>query len=93
MAAKKSSQYVTEIKKSIESGIVRIGTNSTMKNVKTGLVSKVFVTKNCPDSVRNDLSYYKKIKDFEIVEIPLSNEELGNICKKPFSISVLGLVK
>jgi large subunit ribosomal protein L30e len=93
MAAKKSSQYIIEIKKNLEEGNIKIGTNSTMKSLKTGLIKKVFVTKNCPDTVKNDLSYYKKIKDFEIADIPLTNEELGNICKKPFSISILGLVK
>ena len=93
MAAKKASQYVTEIKKNLEAGNIKIGTNTTMKGIKTGKVAKVFVTKNCQDSVKEDLAQYKRIKDFEIVEIPLTNEELGNICKKPFSISILGLAK
>ena len=93
MAAKKSAQYATDIKKQIEAGSMSIGTNSTMKNIKLGKVSKVYLTKNCPDSIRKDIAHYQQISGYEIVELPISNEELGSICKKPFSISLLGLVK
>ena len=93
MAGKETSAPLQEIKKNLTSGKLTFGTNSTLKSIKTGKITKVFVTKNCPDHVRKDLATYKGIKEFEIIEMPLTNEELGSICKKPYSVSLLGLIK
>lgn len=93
MAKKKKESNVDEIKKNLEKGNLIFGTQMTMKSLKLGNVEKVFVTKNCPAEVKKDVMSYSNIGKFEVVELESTNEELGVICKKPFSISVIGLLR
>ena len=91
--AKKAADYVIEIRKLLESNKIVIGTDEVMKLLKLGKISKVFITSNCPDSVKEDLEKYAGISKAEVVQLDIPNEELGVVCKKPFSISVAAIVK
>ncbi|MAE42958.1 50S ribosomal protein L30 [Candidatus Woesearchaeota archaeon] len=83
----------TEIKKLVKTKNLVIGTEKTIKNLKLGKVEKVIVSSNCPERVFNDLSHYSKLSKTETIKVLYPNEELGVICKKPFSISVLSILK
>ena len=91
--AKKLDNNVIEIQKSIESKKVVIGTERTIKLIKTGAASKVFLSSNCPEEILADVDYYQKISPFEVVKLKIPNVELGAVCRKPFAISVLTIIK
>jgi large subunit ribosomal protein L30e len=82
-----------DIKKMLKSKKLVIGTEKTLKNLKKGNTSKVYLTANCPKSIKDDIKNYAKLNKAELVELNLPNDELGVICKKPFSISVLSVAK
>ena len=82
-----------EIKQIIKKGQDVIGTKEVLKQLKLGTISKVFVTVNCPDEIKESIAHYAGIASVEIVNLKQPNDELGILCKKPFSISVLGLKK
>lgn len=82
-----------DIKKMLKSSKVVIGTEKTIKNLKLGKVQKILVSSDCPLSVEKDIKYYAKLSGAEFFKVDYPNEELGVICKKPFSISVLSLLK
>ena len=82
-----------EIKKILKSGSIIIGTERTIKNLKLGRVQKVLITSNCPLRVEKYISYYAGLSGAEIYKLDYPNDELSVICKKPFSISVLALLK
>ncbi|HIH42193.1 TPA: 50S ribosomal protein L30e [Candidatus Woesearchaeota archaeon] len=84
---------VTEIKKAIEVGKIVIGTQRTLKSLKLGRLKKIFLANNCPQRTKDDIEYYSKIANVEVVNLEEPNEELGTICKKQFSISVLSIPK
>ncbi len=84
---------VADLKKILKGENVIIGTQRTMKELKRGAIEKVFLTSNCPSSVEQDIDHYTKIGSVEKIKIPIPNSELGVICKKPFSISVVSLLK
>jgi len=69
-----------------------IGTDATLKKIRLGKIAKVYLSKNCPKDTQKDLEKYSKMTNIEIVPLEKSNEELGVVCKKPFSISVLGVL-
>jgi large subunit ribosomal protein L30e len=83
----------TELKKVLKGENVIIGTERTMKELKRGNVERVFVSSNCPALVEGDIDYYTRLGSVEKVKLPIPNEELGVICKKPFSISIISLMK
>ena len=84
---------VEEIKKIIKDKKAVIGTNAVLKGLKLGKVSKVFVTINCPEDIKESVKHYAELSKAEVIEIEQPNDELGILCKKPFSISLLGLSK
>lgn len=90
MAKKMNS---VEIKKMVKAGNIIIGTIRTLKSLKLGKIGKVLVSSNCPARVENSLNYYAASSNAEIYKIDYPNDELGVICKKPFSISVLGVLR
>ena len=83
----------TEIKKLIKSKDLVIGSERTIRNLKLGKVEKVLISSNCPEKVLGDVNYYSGLSKAETIRVPYPNEELGVICKKPFSISVLSILK
>jgi large subunit ribosomal protein L30e len=90
--AKKPSSPA-EIRKLAESGKLVMGTERAIKQLKQGKVKKVFITSNCPGDVRENVKRYARLSKVEVTELEIPNDELGVICKKPFSISIAGVVK
>ena len=82
-----------EIKKMLKLGSIIIGTEKTLKNLKLGRVQKVLVSSNCPEKVEKDITYCAGLSGAEFHKLDYPNDELSVICKKPFSISVLSLLK
>jgi large subunit ribosomal protein L30e len=78
-----------ELRTAIKEATVAFGTEETIKRLKNGNVKKVFLASNCPESTRKKIEYYAKIGKVELVKLDVPNDEIGMICKKPFSISVL----
>jgi len=83
----------TDIKKIIKTKNLVIGTARTIKNLKLGRVEKIIISSNCTEGVINNLNYYAGLSKAETVKVNYPNDELGIICKKPFSISVLSILK
>ncbi|MEK6827998.1 MAG: ribosomal L7Ae/L30e/S12e/Gadd45 family protein [Nanoarchaeota archaeon] len=82
-----------EIKKMLKAGNIVIGTERAMKNLKLGKVQKVLMSSNCPARVESNINYYAGLSGAELYKLDYPNDELSVICKKPFSISVLALLK
>jgi len=82
---------VAEIKRIVRSKKVIIGTERTLKKIRTGKVKKVLLSANCPESVKKDILRYQKISPFEVIPLQYQNDEMGNLCKKPFAVSVLAV--
>jgi len=83
----------TEIKKLIGSDKLIIGTTKTVKELKLGRLKKVYLTLNCPDKVKKNIEHYGKLVETDIEVINIPNSELGVLVKKPFSISVMSVLK
>ncbi len=82
-----------EIKKMLKAGNMIIGTEKAIKSLKLGRVQKVMLSSNCPEQVEKDINHYAGLGGAESVKLDYPNDELSVICKKPFSISVLALLK
>jgi len=82
-----------EIRKLLGEKRLVIGTERTMKMVRQGRLAKVYLSSNCPPKLKEDLNRYCGMGSIECQELPVANEELGVWCKKPFAISILGVLK
>jgi len=84
--------YSNEIKKLLTQKKLVIGTNQVMKGIRQKSLKKVFVSSNCPKTVLDDLEKFSSLSKTEIVKLEIPNEELGTICKKPFLVSIVGVI-
>ena len=89
----KISEDLGEIKDNLKSDKLVFGTERTMKLFKNKKLSKVFVSLNTDEETMKDIIYYSGFVDTKIVKLDVRNDELGVFCKKPFFISVIGLMK
>ena len=89
----KKLSELEEIKKNLKSDKLVIGTSSCIKNLKLGKLSKIFVSSNTPQTTVLDIKQYKKLTDIDFIQLDVPNDELGMFCKKPYSVSVIGLLK
>ncbi len=82
---------IAEIKKLIGTKKLIIGAQRTLKRVREGKMDKIFLSSNSP--YKKDFEYYNKIGKVKVIQLEYANDELGDICKKPYAISVLGILK
>jgi len=80
---------INEFKTIIKKEKMVFGTERTTKLLKLGKVKHVFLAKNCPERVQKEIMYYAKLAKIDASVVNKTNEELGVLCKKQFSISVL----
>lgn len=80
-----------EIKKLLGTKNLIIGTERTIKLLKKGELKKVFIAKNAAEETKKDIEYYAELSGVEIENLNETNEEIGILCKKSFSISVIGM--
>lgn len=81
------------IRKLLEDGKLVIGTERTLKLLRAGKIAEVFFSSNCAAKVRETLARYCGLGSVPCTELPFPNEELGVVCKKPFAISVVGVLR
>lgn len=64
-----------------------LGLDLTLKKIRRQEVSKVYVASN--SHAKKDLLSLGKTMGVEVVIVEENSKELGVLCKKPFSVSVI----
>ena len=90
--AKAVSDVSVDLKKTLASGKLVMGADETIKLLRQGKLKRVFVASNCAPLVKSDLEQLCKTGNIDLVELGKSNEEIGILCKKPFAVSVVGVM-
>jgi large subunit ribosomal protein L30e len=85
--------YEDEIRKLLTSKKLIIGEDEVLKNARKGTLVKVYVASNAKELLLKDLDRYGKISGFVVMDTKIPNDELGTVCKKPYSISTIGILK
>jgi ribosomal protein L30E len=68
-----------------------IGKQETIKQLRTGKLTEVLVAANFDD--KETIQKLAKLTETQMQVLSQKNDELGALCKKPFSISIIGLKK
>ena len=77
-----------KLKKAINDKKLKYGTDETLKAIRKGQAKIVFISSNCPDELRLRIEKYGNVVGFDLVKLEINNEELGAVCKKPFTINM-----
>lgn len=84
---------IKEIKDIIKKGKVIFGSEQAIKSAKKGELKTAFLASNCKQEIKDDLSKYANISEFGLIQLEIDNRDLGTIAKKPFSVSVIGVLR
>ncbi|MBU0666631.1 MAG: ribosomal L7Ae/L30e/S12e/Gadd45 family protein [Nanoarchaeota archaeon] len=84
---------ISELKKLLKSENILIGTDRVLKNLRKGLIERIVISSNCSDEVVDEIKHLASLNKSVVESLNIPNEELGTLCKKPFSVSVLGFLK
>jgi large subunit ribosomal protein L30e len=85
--------YEEDIRKLLTTKKLVIGEDEVLKHARNGKLDKVYHASNMNSLVLADLQRYGKISHFEVLDTKVPNDDLGTVCKKPFSISTIGVLK
>ena len=90
--AKSVVEGVSEVKKLMTASRLVLGSDETVKLLRQCKLARVFVSTNCSPQMRSDLEQACKIAGIDVVELNQTSEEIGVLCKKPFAVSVVGVL-
>ena len=82
-----------EIKKIIKERKTVIGREQVLRQLKKGKLESIYLTSNIDENTRKMIEKFCSISGIGANTIPFNNQELGTLCKKPFPVSILGVVK
>ena len=93
MAKEIVDKQIESLRKLLGTKKIIIGTEKTIKALKSGKIEKVYLASNCEANAAEKIKYSCKLAKADFVKLDYPNDELGTLCKKPFSISVIGFLK
>ena len=80
-----------DIQAAMKSGKVIIGFRESVKSLKSGDVKSVIVSNNIPDNIKKDIEHNTKLSGVKLEVFEGSSKDLGVVCGKPFSVTVLAI--
>ncbi len=79
---------IEDIKRELKSGKLVFGKRETVALLRQGKIVRVLLASNCPQTIEQDMK--TAASGVPVEKLPIPNDELGVVCKKQFTISVLG---
>ncbi len=77
------------IRVAVETGKVILGSNKSIQAIKLGNGELVVMAANAPKNLKEDVEVYSKLSEMPVHIFDGSSVDLGSICGKPFTVSVL----
>ena len=84
--------YLNELKSSVASKKVTIGSKETLRNLKSKKIKLVVIAQNCPEAVKKEIISCKGASNIGLEEFNGSAKQLGLFCGKPFHIAAIGIL-
>ncbi len=79
------------IKKKVKEGDIILGYNRVIKAIKTKRLQTIVYANNFPKERLKIVKHNARISKIEVKEYPKDSVELGLVCGKPFTISILAI--
>lgn len=77
------------IRVAVDTGKVILGSNKSLQAIKLGNGELAVIAENAPKDVKADVEAYAKLSEMPVYTFEGSSVELGSICGKPFTVTVL----
>ena len=77
------------IRVAVDTGKVILGSNKSIQAIKLGNGELVVMAANAPKNLKEDVEIYSNLSEIPVHIFDGSSVDLGSICGKPFTVSVL----
>ena len=80
-----------QLRTQVQEGKLIVGKEKVLKRLQTKKIQRVYLAKNCPAKLLDDINHYAQLADVPVITLEQNNEELGIFCKKNFLVAVVGI--
>jgi len=87
----KENPLISAIRLAVESGKTDFGARTGIMASLLGKAKIFIVASNTPAGIKDKVTEYSKKAGIPVIEFPGNTIELGSVCGKPFSVSVLSV--
>ncbi len=87
----KENPLISAIRLAVESGDTEFGARTGIMASLLGKAKIFVVASNTPADIKNKIIEYAKKSKIPVLEFPGTTIELGSVCGRPFSVSVLSI--
>lgn len=85
------NKFSQELRNVIDTGKLIYGTNKVKKECFVGDPKLLILSNTIDKNKKQEFLYYAKLLNIKAIEYPENSLELGSVCAKPFSISVVAV--
>jgi large subunit ribosomal protein L30e len=87
------ADLANNIRLAVDSGKVAMGVNSVMDSIKQNNAKLIVIASKNREDILQDVQHLSKVSNIKTVMFEGNSIELGAICGKPYSISVLAVLE
>ena len=84
---------LNDFKKLLDDQKLVLGAQRTLKLLRQNKAAKVWLSANVDAATLDDIQHFASLNKVEVVQMQHSNVELGELCRKPFAVSVVSVPK
>jgi len=92
MAKRTVEGIVSELKKLLTDEKLVLGSERTLKLLRDKRLEKVYLASTCDHAVREQVEHLAGVQDVQIEVLTKTADEIGVICRRPFAVSVVGVL-
>lgn len=87
------ANLANDIRLAVDSGETALGINKVIDSIKDNTAKLIIAASINKAEAIQDVMHLAKISDLSVITFEGNSLELGAICGKPFSVSVLSIIK
>lgn len=88
----KDKLNLENIRDLIKTEKIVFGKDEVLKNLRNSNLAKILLSSNVPEETITEIRNFSGLNNTEVLTLDIPNVELGAICKKPFSVSMIGVL-
>ena len=81
-----------DIRLAVDTGEVALGAKQVMKSIERNLAKLIIIATGSKEDIANDIKYFANISEMKVEKFIGNSMELGSICGKPYSVSMLAII-
>lgn len=82
-----------DIRLAVDSGVTAVGARSVLRSIKGDKAKLIIVASKSEPEGRSDIEHLAKVAGISVIEYGGTPVDLGTLCGKPFSVSMLSIIE